>query len=395
MSNLYPKVKPLHDFVLIAVEELTETRSNGIIIPDINSKGKLRLGRVLAVGPKVPRENFGANAEVVVGQQVLYDEADGQSVDVGNAQALIPYQVIVATQRGSLPKEYPIPIARFFELPPWEEFIGVDYSSWENYTELKHFSLKVDFLEPFRDLAPLGVRLHECAVEALRGIHDHVLSRISYAKNEDVLATIISDDVWSGAFRVSGSNSYLEFYEHETNIQTLHATLPRLLTALRNVIASQEFLAVSGDDFSRVTVVVFRFHQRIKIQGRGARTKLVNNSELMEQFLMFGQKSNNKATLDALGVKRDDIGRIDLKFSFTRKIADHDYLIFLNIMAPANDSHTTIELEWEVQDHSPGDLASRDYAPVFTSFFRDLVLRSFYRRWFQENDDIVCATLKR
>jgi len=174
----------------------------------------------------------------------------------------------------------------------------------------------------------------------------------------------------------------------------VHKTAPRLLSALVNTLATPEFQKVGGNDYSRVTSVVFRFHQRIKIESRGAHCGNATNSELMQQFLLFGQQGNNTATLDALALKSDQIGRIDMKVSFQKEVGDHEYRIFLNIEAPANDKHTILDIKWEIQDHSPGIVPERNYSPLFTTFFRDIVLRSFYKRWFHENDDVTCSTSK-
>lgn len=395
MSKAKPTVKPLHGYVLVEVEERKEKTAGGIIIPDGAKQGNLKFGRVISVGPKVPREGVDAHTQPAVGQLVFFDENVEQPIDIGSNRVLVPFPAIVAAQGGAESKKYPIPVTTFFKLPSWKDFIGTDFASWENYIDLTHFCVKVDFLEPFWDLGPLGRRVHECAVEALRGLSELDLSSIRYAKKDDDFLTVVSDDVWSGVFRVDTKNAFLEMQEQETSVRTLHKTLPRLLTGFRNALASADFLRIAGEDYSRVTSVVFRFHQRMKLQGRGARLQDVNNSELMQQFLLFGQKGTNPATLDALGVKPKDIGRIDMKVSFDKKIGDHDYRVFMNVQAPANEDHTVIDVEWEIQDHSPGHLPDRDYSPVYTTFFRDVVLRSFYKRWFQENDDIVCATSKR
>lgn len=209
------------------------------------------------------------------------------------------------------------------------------------------------------------------------------------------MVTVVEDDVWHGMFTVDPKNSYIDFYKQSTDVANVHKTAPCLLTAFASALASPEFRNVVGEDYSRVTCVVFRFRQRLKIEGRGARRQSVSNSELMEQFLLFGQKGQNPATLDALGVSSGQIGRIDMKISFQKLIDDHEYRIFLSVEAPANDDHTTLEIEWEIQDHSPGIVPKRQYGPLFTTFFRDIVMRSFYKRWFQENDDIVCSTFKR
>jgi hypothetical protein len=68
--------------------------------------------------------------------------------------------------------------------------------------------------------------------------------------------------------------------------------------------------------------------------------------------------------------------------------------VFANIQAPANDAFRVIDVEWEIQDLNPGDLDERKYGPIFSDFFKDVVVRAFYFRWFKDPHDVVCTTLK-
>jgi len=391
-----PTMKPLHAYVLIRIPPAEEKIADGgIIIPDAAKQGSLKAGIVQAIGPKVPLAEQGPQREIQVGQTVLFDPKGEETIGIREDRVLVPYPAVFASLQDAGPPVTPPPTCDFFKVPQWDDFIGGDHAAWEQYQNLTLFSVKVKFLEPFDDLKPLARRMHECCVRNVRGLPELDLESVRYATKDADMITLVTDDVWYGMFTVDPKNSYIDFQKQATDVPTVHKTAPRLLTAFANALGSPEFQKVGGDDYSRVTCVVIRFHQRLKIEGRGARRHDATNSELMRQFLLFGQKGDHRATLDALAVKPAQIGRIDMKISFQKTVDDHEYRVFLNVEAPANDEHTIMEIEWEIQDHNPGIVPARQYGPLFTTFFRDIVMRSFYKRWFQENDDIVCSTSKR
>jgi len=392
-----PRVKPLHGYILVRSPEKEEIRTQGgIVIPDSVRQGDLKMGEVLEIGPSVLLSKGGPESDIHPGQTVLYDPRAEETIGIGDGRALIPYPTVLAILDEDQPDAHPKPTGEFFRVLEWTDFLGADHATWEQYHNLTLFSVKVAFLEPFaQDLKQLARRAHECCVGCLRGVPGLDLSSIQYATQDHLMLTVITDDVWHGIFTVDPKNSFIEFRKQPTDVPNVHRTAPRLLTALADTLRSPEFEQIGSQDFSRVTYVVFRFHQRIKIEGRGARRHDARNSELMQQFLLFAQKGNGHPTLDALALQSDTIGRIDMKISFQKVIDDHEYRVFLNVEAPANDEHTIIDIEWEIQDHHPGLVPTRQYGPLFTTFFRDVVMRSFYKRWFQENDDIVCSTSKR
>jgi hypothetical protein len=151
-----------------------------------------------------------------------------------------------------------------------------------------------------------------------------------------------------------------------------------------------------GPGFSRVTRVVFHFQQRIHLEGKGTSKVYVRNSDLMQQFLRLVPSRGDAApaTLESLGFGKQDLGRVDLKFSFQKDIGGHEYRVFTTIEAPGNDGYRVIDIQWEIQDLCPGDLVSRKYGDVFVEFFKNVVVRSFYHRWFKDPADVVCTTLK-
>lgn len=396
VNKARPKdMKPLHGYVLLGIPPKQDgVTTGGIVIPDTASQGDLRIGVVEDVGPRVPVIEQGPDRELRRGQSVLFDPKAKETVGLGDDRVLVPFQAVFATF-GDAELLTDSPVSDFFAVPSWPDFIGTDYAAWEQFQNLTLFSAKVACLESFEELKGLARLTHECCVATLRGTPDLDLSSIRYVTQNDDLITAVDDDVWHGVYTVNSKRSFIELQKARTDVAGVHKTGPKLLAALARVLVSPEFQKLGGKDYSRVTCVVFRFHQRIKIMGRGAQRREATNSELMQQFLLFGQKVGKPATLDALALKPSDIGRIDMKVSFEKEVDSHVYRVFVNIEAPANEEHTIIDIEWEIQDHSPGIIPQRRYGPLLTTFFRDIVLRSFYKRWFQENDDVVCVTEKR
>lgn len=390
------KIKPLHGYLLIQeIEEKEQTTKGGIVLPDTASQKGLKTGVVEALGPRVLEEKIDDSIETLIGKTILFDPRGEETIGIDDTRVFLPYQAVLAVLDDSR-KPIKLPtISNFFNTPTWEDYIGTDFSGWEQYQNLTHFSVRVRFLTPFQELDELARRTHECCVDTARGIDDIDLRSIQFFKKDDVFVTGITDDYWHGGYTVDPENNYIEFQRQGVDLHNLQKTIPTHLTALANILSSYEFKKIAFDDYSRVTGIFFRFHQRLRIIGRGARHHDATNSELMQQFLLFSQQGKKTSTLDALALKSNDIGRIDMKISFQKIIDDHEYRIFVTIEAPANDEHTILDIEWEVQDLNPGNVPDRNYGAIFTTFFRDIVMRSFYKRWFQENDDIVCSSEKK
>lgn len=389
------KIKPLHGYLLVQkIEEKEQKTKGGIHLPATARKDALKTGVVIDLGPHISKETINSSINPLIGQTILFDPRGEETIGIDESRILIPYPAVLAVLGDSQKPILPLEISDFFKVPSWEDFIGTDFSAWEQYQNIKRFSVKVDFLNPFRELDDLGRRAHECCVDSSRGIDDIDLTSIRFQKSEDGFVTAITDDFWHAGYTVDPKNFYIQIIRQGVDLHNLQQTSPILLTAFANILKSYEFKELVSDDYSRVTGVFIRFHQRLRIVGRGARHHQATNSELMQQFLLFSQQGKKTSTLDSLALKPTDIGRIDMNISFQKIIDNHEYRIFLTIKAPANDEHTTLDVEWEIQDLNPGIVANRNYGPIFTTFFRDIVLRSFYKRWFQENDDIVCSSEK-
>jgi co-chaperonin GroES (HSP10) len=382
------QIRPIHNLVLLQlIKEDEKVTESGLIIK-CNASDKMSSGIIIDYSSDLPLM-YMASPSISIGQKVLFDHHYKENLEICDDRVLVPFSAIhaiIEEENNDLPELSP-----FFMLPPWDEFKGIDYIDWERFCNIVLFSVKVNYLEPFEDIKPLGRRAHECFVDSLRNLPELDLGRIRYLTDEDNMGVFIDDDVWDGIVKIYQKGSFIEFSKQATDIHNIHITCPRLLTALAKTLNSPEFKKIAAEDFSRVTNIVFRFKQRIKIEGRGSDKKSARNSELMQQFLLFQQKS----TLDALALKPDDIQRIDIKVAFYKEIDGHPFRIFLNVQAPANDNYTTLDIEWEIQDHSPGFLPNRTYGSVLEDFFKNRVIRQFYKRWFRDNDDITCSTYKK
>ena len=391
--NKWKSFSPRGEYLLLEKVESSKQTEGGVLLPEQMEESVIREGRIVALGSGVAEPQNGDNFALTKGAVVLFDTRLAEALNLGVDLMIVPLVAIVAVSVADGGQEDPQSISSFFELPEWAEFETDDYNDWKDYLNLRLFSFKVNFLEPFRELDSLGNRLHECLVEVMRGVDGIDLRYVEFQRTNERVITILNHDRWQGAFIVDKENNFVEFQTTGTSVPDLHMTLPRFLTAFRNTLASPEFKLIAGEKFDRASRVVIRFRQRLRLEGRGSKLADVQNSELMEQFLQFG-RSGERATLDALRFTSQDIGRIDLKISFAKELKKHTFLIFANIQAPANEDHSVIDLEWELQDQELSELTSRCYSPVLTDFFRDLVLRSFFKDWLQTKDDIACVSVK-
>jgi co-chaperonin GroES (HSP10) len=383
-------IRPLKTNLLVRVLKPEEkVTAEGIHIPASHDEPLIR-GEILDVGPQVSSQ--GAYA---IGDICLFLKDSEQSTDVGSDRFLVSESTVVAVESAESQTK-PFEASAFFAIPPWNEFEGTDFASWQEFQNITLFMLKAQFLHPFRTLAHLAPVIHAEIVNAMRSVKGLEMHRIKYAKKDESYTFIIEDDTWNVAFILREDSGNLELRKLGTSVENLHLTLPTFLTAFQRVLTTTHFKAILGADYSSLTDVVFRFHQRIHIEGKGTAKAYIKNSDLMQQFLRLvpARGETTPATLESLGFKRADLGRIDLKFSFEKEIKNHEYRIFVNIEAPANDQYRFIDIEWEIQDLAPGVIDGREYGPVFTDFFKNVVLRGFYHRWFKDPEDIVCTTLK-
>jgi co-chaperonin GroES (HSP10) len=390
-------LRPLHDHVVVRpITAEPIPRPSGLVVPI--EDGNVKRGEVVSIGPISVLPGH-LSADFAVGASVLYHSAAERYTDPVTGSTVIPFSAVIAVVQDGRPRPAPLADQAFFSLPPWDEFRGVDHERWREYSNATLFNFKVNFLEPFTDVADLAQLMYEYTVDELRssaGISLDHLEFHSGSKDDEgkrVYSITSGHDKWDGAISMFTGRPVLQFTKRGATLQNLHETVPTWMRAYFRLLRSEPFQRLAGFEFSRVKNVVLKIEQKIRLRGRGARLEPVLNSDLMEQFLLLSSTDGRgPATLEALGIPEGAIRRVDMKVGFERQIAGHPYIIFLDVAAPANDEYSHIDLEWEVQDHHPGDLATREYGPIFAAFFRDVIFRSFYTRWFQENADIVCIT---
>ena len=84
-----PKIRPLHDRILIKRLEEQEARRGGIIIPD-TAKEKPQEGKVIAVGNgKVTDEGKKVPLDVKAGDRILFGKYSGNEVKIEDVEYLI------------------------------------------------------------------------------------------------------------------------------------------------------------------------------------------------------------------------------------------------------------------------------------------------------------------
>jgi len=392
-------LQPLNSHLVIRPIAEDETRSpSGLIVAPQNTRN-VRKAEILSVGRSNQQINH-PSTTFSVGEIILYYADAERYSDTLEGTAIIPAEAVLAfvpdgadhVARGS---------SDFFSLPPWEEFKLNDHERWRDYTNASLFSFKVKFLHPFIDISDIATLMYEYVVEELRSTADIDLDNVHFrvehveeeGRKDTIYAVTSSDDKWDGAISLSTALNALQFTKRGATLQNLHETVPGWMRAFFRVINSPAFQRIAGPGYSRIQNVVIGMDQEVLLQGRGIRKEPVINSDLMEQFLLLGSTNDpTPATLAALGIPVGGVRRVDIKLGYERPIDGHDYIIFMDVKAPSNDEHSHIRIEWQIQDHRPGDLSKREYGSMFVTFFRDIVFRSFYTRWFQENADIACVT---
>jgi chaperonin GroES len=81
-----PKVKPLHDRVLVRPLEQDEVKKGGIIIPD-TAKERPTEGEVVAVGPgRTSDDGKLIETTVKAGDKVLYGKYSGTEIEVEDVE---------------------------------------------------------------------------------------------------------------------------------------------------------------------------------------------------------------------------------------------------------------------------------------------------------------------
>lgn len=380
-------ILPLGQRVLIQPADEEEQTESGLVLP--GTTGDYNKGEVIAVGPDVPN----AADAVVVGSAVLYHPAAEGVTNIGTGQVLVPLGAIAGVLDDP---EHVRPDSSFFELPEWDVFRGKHYDEWEPFENVRRIVFKINFLESFRDVAAMGKPLYEHCVRELRKMDPEVLATLAYelhsgAEERKARVSVTSgDDVYDGVALIF--DDAIQFGKGPTTVPNIVESLPPWFRAISSLVSDPVAVPFLGKDFSRARSVTWTIAQRIRLLGQGTRREAIQNSDLMQQFLMLRDPPKERATLGALGVTPESIGRVDLKLGFDRELDGHPYRIWANIQAPANDLYSLIEIEWEVQDLAPGRIGDRQYGFVIEYFLREVVFRGFYHRWFRENADIVCQT---
>ena len=82
------KIKPLHDRVVVRVQNSETRTESGIVIPD-NAKEKPTTGEVLAVGPGHYDNGTFVATSVAQGSRILFGQFAGQKVKVDGEEVTI------------------------------------------------------------------------------------------------------------------------------------------------------------------------------------------------------------------------------------------------------------------------------------------------------------------
>mgnify|MGYP003352181216 CR=1 FL=1 len=82
------KIKPLHDRVVVRVQDSETRTESGIVIPD-NAKEKPTTGHVLAVGPGHYDNGTFVATSITEGAKVLFGQHAGQKVKVEDEEVTI------------------------------------------------------------------------------------------------------------------------------------------------------------------------------------------------------------------------------------------------------------------------------------------------------------------
>lgn len=388
-ADMTPTIHPLHSNLLVEILKPEERVAGGIHIPEGGTPALSR-ARVLQIGKDIQPKTAIRRGDVIR----FFTNAK-ESIDIGSGLFVIPEAAAVALEK-SPESDPPFVINDFFRLPDWETFKGTDYKAWEEFGNIQLFALKINFLDPFSDVTVVAPLIYAELVKAMTSVTDLDLHYLVYRKDSDDHVFAITDDTWDCGIVLRPKANVIEFRKSGTSIENLHLTLPTLLTAFHRVLSSPQFEPFVGQSCSSITSLSLRIHQRIRLEGKGTARAHINNTDLMQQFLRLlpSRGETAPAALQSLGLERQLLKRIDLKFGFDTEIKNHNYRVFAGIEAPSNDRSRVIAIEWEIQDLSTGDLKGRSLGHLFSEYFKNVIIRSFYHRWFKDPEDVVCTTQK-
>jgi hypothetical protein len=403
MQNNSSKIRPLGNRVLI---KLLSNDGQVGKIHVLNAYGDYSKGIVLELPPRYASLPHGAGRDIEMGATVMFNKNVIEVASVGENLFFVPIEAIegLCQEKPSLAEDK---MRDFFALPTWNDFTNNGeilkiIKEWQN---IKRFNLRMRFLEPFRELLPLAQRMYEYCHQEIQPYVGNNFDAFGLDIQEDkrnqlqdqsIAVAKCDDDYWDGMLILSGKDRLFDFVKTKTDIKTIVETVPIWMLAYYRTIMDPLFQQVAGVDYSRVTLFSINVHQVIRLEERGGRNANIRNCYSMGQFLRFGlaqEESKISPTLSQFGIGdplEESIGRVDLKFSYDRKIGrERPYKIWFTAEAPLNDKAKLLHVNWEIQDIYPKDILSQHYGIVMQEFFRDVVLKGVYNTWFE---NITCST---
>jgi co-chaperonin GroES (HSP10) len=376
-------MKPLRDYVLI--EKIHEEMSaGGIILPDGTDTGDLCSGVITDIGPQIsPMEE-----NINVGSKIFFIRDQNLSND--KKESIIHISKILAVDDESYsPKDQSFPIDKL----NWEEYKTESYEDfWKELTNFRSFKFNLKYMKPFVKITNFQRELYESIVKHITShlIGSNATIVLTGDKDKDEIGFIIADDIYGGKVELDVDS--ISFTFEKDDLQAIINKLPYYMSALSSIASSPLFNRIFGKTFNRVTRASFQMEQIIKIVGKGRHASTpVTNKEVIQRLVKLGKAYKSKdSVMDCLSPIADSIGRVDLVFSFERQIEGHQYTIFVKLQAPTNQDSTYLWTELDIQDHTPGLIAQRDYTPIVTEFIRNSYFETFLKELF---GDIYCTTL--
>lgn len=378
-------MRPLQKFVL--VEELKDEK-DGLVHPGEQS---IKRARVLKIGAEISKEIDPVGYRP--GSIVRFFESEKIKVTrLGDSKFLINHEDIIVVE-DDYELDHSDSDKAIFLVPTWDEYIGTeeDYMEWKDYENIYSFSFFITFMIHLTPKESLIKVVYESCCRVLRD-SDVILSvRLKGSEDGSIWSVEINDDVYACKFNLT--DTYFEFEKNTpTTLQNLISIIPTISRMYSLMLASQEFKEVLGRDYNRVTTTSTHINQAITLTKKLVRPKdPVQNWDLMRALLKVENKDDdgNRTLFGLLGAESKSLGRTDITIAFDKDIGDHLYNVSLDVKAPSSYESKLLTVQWIIQDRAPGIITDRDYSPLLTTFFRDIILNSFYQSWFEE---VTCTT---
>ena len=409
-------LRPIGNNLLVEIN--TEENKAGDIIIISDNDAFLR-GRVRGISPHLLSAQPVRDGHIQVGSMVMFPRDAKELVSVGENLCIVPLGAVVGVVDGGENKPG---MAKnpFFELPCWASFIEQESEYeriWKKWEQVRDFEFRVGFMEPFVPVDDIGREMYAACTEVLgpnvAGLIDPFAFQTdkpittvhtSEGTREDskgtgrTFAVVCTDDFWDGMLYYTGEHRILGFQKKKTTMRAIVETVPTWMSAFHRVLKGAAFRRIAGPECERVLFTTIHFNQSIRLEGKGNYNDPVRNSDCMSHFLTIGMNDaapEISPTLKTLGLTSANppakaLGRVDVKFSYTRDIAGRQYLVWLNIRAPKNEDSKLLNLDWEIQEVRPVNVVQLQYGDLIPSFIRDVVFRSFYKTWL---DGIQCSAI--